>query len=114
MSSLHDPFDLITTGKDMENIVPFLAPTKVNQMVDMALALPQIPCKKPAKQQDRALFWKVSGVGMAACLALFITLFSSDPVPVMESSHIESAHHLANEDVNEFNELVILDTLDKY
>ena len=113
MLSLHDPFDLLTTEKNMENIVPFLAPTKVNQMVDMALALPQIPGKKLAKQHDRTLFWKISGAGMAACLALFITLFSSAPVPVMESSHIETAH-IASEDINEFNELVILDTLEKY
>lgn len=113
MSSLHDPFDLITTGKDMENIVPFLAPTKVNQMVDMALALPQIPCARQAQQQDRALFWKISGVGMAACLALFITLFSGTPVPAIDTPHIESSH-IANEDINEFNELVILDTLEKY
>jgi len=110
MSSLHDPFDLIETGQKMDNVVPFLAPNKLNQMIDNALVHPQKPVKKIATSK----FWRFSGVGIAACLALFMVFLTPESQPVTQKIEQKAISTAATEDVGEFGELVMLDTLDRY
>ncbi len=109
MSSLHDPFDLIKTGQDMDNVVPFLAPSKVNQMIDAALAQPQFAPKKAAPLG----FWKYGGVAVAACLALFMVFLTPAPTTNVESN-TSTVAQASTEDVNEFTELVMLETWERY
>ena len=109
MSSLQDPFDLIKTGQDMDNVVPFLAPSKVSSMIDAALAKPQLAAQKPATFG----FWKYGGVAVAACLALFMVFIT--PAPTTNGDNNQSTVAQASpEDVNEFTELVMLETWERY
>lgn len=109
MSSLHDPFDLIKTDKDMDNIVPFLAPNKINQMVDIALARPQLSPRKPwAAMLSHKSVWS-GGLATAACIALLLTFFSPAQIAAPQNTS-----QTAYEDISEFSELVMLDTLDRY
>lgn len=109
MSSLHDPFDLIRTGQDMDNVVPFLAPSKVSSMIDAALAEPQLAPQKPATFG----FWKYGGVAVAACLALFMVFLTPAPQTKVESN-TSTVAQASTEDVNEFTELVMLETWERY
>lgn len=122
MSSLHDPFDLLDTKK-MDNVVPFLAATKINSMIDQAVVYPQLAHLEknvvPARTVATKRPWQIAGVGIAACLALFLTLFSDTNLPVFDLStpqHQEEVHMAlpSLEDVAELNEMMILDTLDRY
>jgi hypothetical protein len=79
MSSLHDPFELIKTGQEMDNVVPFLAPNKVNQMISAALAQPQMAAQKPALTS-----WKYGGLAIAASLALFMVFLSPAQTPTLD------------------------------
>lgn len=133
MSSLHDPlkdpFELIGTGQEMENIVPFLAPNKVNQMIESALARPQV-----APQRRLAVStWKFAGMGIAACFA-FLMIFAApqqeqmdqmipgEPAAIISHvSHVvqepdlmQTASADDQEDVREFGDFVMLETLEKY
>lgn len=113
MSSLHDPFDLIKTGEEMDNIVPFLAPNKVDQMINAALAQPQLTPKKAAPLSK----WKYGGLAIAASLALFMVFLSPAETPVMnaENVSIPSISQTASaEDINEFGELVMLENWERF
>lgn len=113
MSSLQDPFDLFKTGQEMDNVVPFLAPNKVNQMIDSALAQPQMAAKKPALTT-----WKYGGLAIAACLAFFMVFLSPVETPVMngDKSALSSLSQTADssEDVGEFSELVMLENWERF
>ena len=111
MSSLHDPFDLIKTGQEMDNIVPFLAPNKVNQMIDVAMQRPQVAAAKPASLKS----WKYGGFAVAACLALFMVFLSPSQVPSIngESPSLSQASAFT-EDVGEFGELVMLENWERF
>lgn len=122
MSSLQDPFDLLDTKK-MDNVVPFLAATKINSMIDQAVVYPQLAHLEknvvPARTVATKRPWQIAGVGIAACLALFLTLFSDTNLPVFDLStpQHQGEVHMALpslEDVAELNEMMILDTLDRY
>lgn len=113
MSSLHDPFDLIKTGQEMDNIVPFLAPNKVNQMIDAALAQPQLSAKKPAPLTK----WKYGGLVIAASLALFMVFLSPAETPVMNAENVtvsSISQKPSAEDINEFSELVMLENWERF
>jgi hypothetical protein len=119
MSSLHDPFDLLKTGQEMDNVVPFLAPNKINQMIDNALTQPQFQAHK-TNSSSLLKFGGIGGAAMAACLAVFMVFLTSPnsslPVdPVAERSVVlhPVAPEIANEDVSEFSELVMLETWER-
>lgn len=111
MSSLHDPFDLIKTGQEMDNVVPFLAPTKVNQMIDAALVQPQLVTKKSPQLTK----WKYGGLAIAASLALFMVFLSPTETPVIQGEQTAlSQAASSNEDVGEFGELVMLENWERF
>lgn len=114
MSSLHDPlknpFDLIKTGQEMDNVVPFLAPNKVNQMIDAALAQPQLAVKK----QNSVTAWKFGGLAIAASLAVFMVFLSPAQTPVLNTQPQPVAQAATSEDANEFAELVILENWERF
>ena len=109
MSLLHDPFDLIKTGQDMDNIKPFIAQNKIDAMIDIALAKPQL---KPNKV-SRIPLWKFSGLAAVACMALFMVFVLPNPSPVVlpEQANI---YQISTEEAEEFSELVMLETWEKY
>ena len=122
MSSLHDPFDLIETGQDMDNVVPFLAPNKVNQMIETALAKPQL-----APRRNSVTAWKFTGMGLAACLALLMVFGSTqqeqidqmvagEPVAMIvhEQEKLQPASAEDSDEAPEVSELVMLETLEPY
>lgn len=112
MPSLHDPFDLLKAGQEMDNVVPFLAPNKVNQMINAALAQSQLPAKKPVHHLTR---WKYGGLAIAASLAFFMVFLSPVETPVMESDPPSlRAQVSSSEDVSEFGELVILENWERF
>ncbi len=110
MSSLHDPFDLIKTGQEMDNVVPFLAPNKVNQMIDAALVQPQLAAKRPSS----VTAWKFGGLSIAASLAVFMVFLSPAQAPVVNTQPQAVAHSTTSEDANEFAELVILENWERF
>jgi len=110
MSSLHDPFDLLKTGKLMDNVVPFLAPSKVNLMIDAALAQPQVAAQKPT----RLTTWKYGGLVIAASLALFMVFLSPTTSPVVEVGQQTVSQSSSSEDVGEFSELVMLENWERF
>ena len=110
MSSLHDPFDLIETGQKMDNLVPFLPANKVSLMVDKALAHPQISVRKT----ETSKYWRFGGLAIAACLALFMVFLTPESLPVTHKIDQKSISAAVTEDVGEFGELVMLDTLERY
>ena len=112
MSLPRDPFDLIETGNNMDNIIPFLAPNKINQMVDNALLHQQLtPTRKPILLSKKT--WWTSGISVAACIILLLTILSPNAItPISSEKTIVST---ANEDdLNEFSELVMLETWERY
>lgn len=120
MSSLHDPFDLLDTEK-MDNIVPFLPTNRINSMIDQAVTYPQLHqfARKGVSQHTPAVKrpWQIAGVGMAACLALFLTLFSGTDIPSFDGTigpHQEIQHviHPVSDDMTDLNDMMIMDTLD--
>ena len=110
MSSLHDPFDLLNTGQDMDNIVPFLAPNKVNQMIDNALQHPQVAAPKSANTN----IWKFSGMAIAACLALFLTVLPEEPQMAVSLVATPQVSEISGDDISDINELVMLEMLERY
>ncbi|OFW87191.1 MAG: hypothetical protein A3B66_05080 [Alphaproteobacteria bacterium RIFCSPHIGHO2_02_FULL_46_13] len=111
MSSLQDPFDLIKTGQEMDNIVPFLAPNKINQMIDAAVAHPQFAAQKPAKLKS----WKYGGLAIAASLALFMVFLGPTQTFVMDGENPSlSQAPSSTEDVGEFSELVMLENMERF
>lgn len=111
MSLLHDPFDLIKTGQDMDNIKPFIAQNKIDEMVNIALAQHQLKVKVPVHHTP---LWKFSGLAAVACMVLFMIFIS--PAPKTNSPDNRSATSLSasTNEADEFTELVMLDTLDRY
>lgn len=110
MSLHNDPFDLLRTGQNMDNVVPFLSPGKVNQMIDMALTHPQATVKKKNPLQ----IWKFSGLAAVACMALFMVFLTPESAPLTQTIEFTSAAVSSTEDVGEFGELVMLDTWERY
>jgi hypothetical protein len=115
MSSPHDrlnnPFDLIKTGQEMDNIVPFLAPNKVNQMIDAAMVRPQFAAQKSAPLKS----WKYGGLAIAACMALFMVLLSPSETPTISGENPSlSQASPSTEDVGEFGELVMLENWERF
>jgi hypothetical protein len=113
MSLLHDPFDLIKTGQDMDNVKPFIAQNKVDAMIDIALAQRQYTAQKP----KHVSIWKFSGLAAVACMALFMVFLSPTPSPSLQQAQIsvsEVSPELASDDAGEFTELVMLDTWERY
>lgn len=114
MSSLQDPFDLLKTrnagAQEMENIVPFLAQPHIDRMIENALKQQQVPAKKFASKP----VWKFGGVAIAACLALFMVFLTPESQPITEKIDQVSSSSIAAEDVGEFSEMVMLDTLEGY
>jgi len=108
MSSLHDPFDLIKADKDMDNISPFLAQNKIDQMVNTALAHPQLAPRKTGA--TRKTLWS-GGLATAACLILLLTFFSPSQISIPQNT---IAAQMQGDDLNEFSELVMLDTWESY
>lgn len=102
MSSHNDPLNLLQMDKEMDNVIPFLAPNKINQMIDVALARPQLA---PQKTFLTALKIVMGGLAIAASLVLWVSVFA----PVMAPPTT-----VANVDLDEFNELAMLDTWDRY
>ncbi len=130
MSSLHDPFDLLKTEKNpkgnMDNVVPFLAQGKINQMIDHALTHEQIPAQKQTVFLSHKT-WFTSGIkigaGIAACIILLLTILPSQQQPISTQTQqapaqLASASVTASpnnpEDVEEFSQLVMLDTWERY
>lgn len=110
MSLLHDPFDLIKTGQDMDNIKPFIAQNKIDQMVEHALSHSQMKAQKPR----HIPLWKFSGLAAVACMVLFMVFVSpSTTLPPLQQAQ-ESVSQISYEDASEFSELVMLDTWDRY
>lgn len=112
---LSNPFDLITTGQEMDNVVPFLAPNKVDLMIKAALAQPQVAVKKPAQLTK----WKYGGLAIAASLAFFMVFLSPAETPVMNGDAPSLSAALTQtsasaEDINEFSELVMLENLERF
>lgn len=112
MSSLNDPFDLIKTTHEMDNIVPFLPPQKVHQMVESALLEPQIQ-SKPSIYYSTP--WKYRGVGIAVCLAVFMLFlaptYSPPYVPFIQ---VKNNPDLTADDMTELSELMILENWEEY
>lgn len=112
MSSLNDPFDLIEKDKDMDNVIPFLAPNKINAMVDKALSHQQLPAKKKPWAK---IVWS-SSMATAASVMLLLTILSPAQTP-QTSSPITASQltmQINDEDANEFSELVMLETWERY
>lgn len=108
---LNNPFDLIKTGQEMDNIVPFLAPSKINQMIDVAMARPQFAAQKPAKLKS----WKYGGLAIAACMALFMVFLSPVETPTINGENPSLSQASAStEDVGEFGELVMLENWERF
>ena len=113
MSLLHDPFDLIKTGQDMDNVKPFIAQNKVDEMINIALAQRQYSAQKPR----HVAFWKFGGLAAVACMALFMVFLSPNPSPTLQQEQVsvsEIASEQAIDDAGEFTELVMLDTWERY
>lgn len=114
MSSLQDPFDLLKTrnagGQEMENIVPFLAQPYIDKMIENALKYQQVPAKRFVSNT----VWKFGGVAIAACLALFMVFLTPESQPVTQNMEQVAISNSSTEDVGEFGELVMLDTLESY
>ena len=112
MSSLKDPFDLIKTNHEMDNIVPFLPPQKVHQMVESALRVPQV-LTKPSIYYSTP--WKYRGVGIAVCLAVFMLFlaptYSPPYVPFIQ---VKNNPDLTTDDMRELSELMILENWEEY
>lgn len=106
---LNNPFDLITTGQEMDNVVPFLAPNKVNQMIDAALAQPQLAAKKPTLTS-----WKYGGLAIAASLALFMVFLSPSEAPSIDGEISAHTQVSSTEDISEFGELVMLENWERF
>lgn len=129
MSSLHDPFDLIGTGQEMDNVVPFLAPNKVNQMIESALTRQQVAPQAYPRGRLAVGTWKFAGMGIAACLA-FLMIFAApqqeqmghmivgEPAAIVsavqEPEVMQTASVDDQEDVREFGDFVMLETLERY
>ena len=113
MSLLHDPFDLIKTGQDMDNVKPFIAQNKVDEMINIALAQRQYSAQKPR----HVPIWKFGGLAAVACMALFMVFLSPNPSPTLQQEQVsvsEIASEQAIDDAGEFTELVMLDTWERY
>lgn len=108
MSLLHDPFDLTKTGHDMDNIKPFIAQNKIDAMIDVALSRDQYPAQKP----KHVSIWKFSGLAAVACMALFM-VFLSPTTPVLKQDAMSVAQ-INPYEAEEFNELVMLETWERY
>ncbi|HAJ90391.1 MAG TPA: hypothetical protein DCM27_05180 [Rhodospirillaceae bacterium] len=106
---LKNPFDLIKTGQEMDNIVPFLAPNKVNQMIDAALAQPQYGARKPVQLTS----WKYGGLAIAASLALFMVFLSPAQTPLLDGQPVAAAQ-MSADDIGEFGELVMLENWERF
>lgn len=112
MSLPRDPFDLIETGKSMDNIIPFLAPNKINHMIDTALSHQQLtPQKKPAFLMRKT--WWSGGLATAACAILLLSFMPSTNLFTLETATPQQTASTAD-DINEFSELVMLDTWERY
>ena len=127
MSSLQDPFDLIRTGQEMDNVVPFLAPNKVNQMIEAALAKPQLA---PQRRNNYASGWKFAGMGIAACFALLMVFGGAQQEqmdqmvaigePIAIVSHVAQQPETTQEEHEDasnelaFGDFVMLETLESY
>ncbi len=109
MSLLHDPFDLIKTGQDMDNVKPFIAQNKIDEMVNIALSKPQLKAKKPTPTP----LWKFSGLAAVACMALFMVFLSPASSPSLQQEQ-ENLSQINPDDAGEFTELVMLDTWERY
>lgn len=109
MSLLHDPFDLIKTGKEMDNIKPFIAQNKIDAMVGIALAHPQLKTQRP----KHIPLWKFSGLAAIACMVLFMVFVSPPSSPLLPQDHMNISQISADE-AAEFSELVMLDTWERY
>lgn len=111
MSSLQDPFDLLETDS---KVVPILPKSKLNAMVDHALTHGQM---KRVPHASVSPFGMWSGGFAAAICAAFAFLFLTPSVPTIEKGQVASTVHaahtqLANEDADEFADLIVLDTLE--
>lgn len=128
MSSLRDPFDLLKTGAEMDNVVPFLAPNKVNHMIESALSQPQFA----PQRRNSARTWRFAGMGIAACFALLMVfggtqqgqmdhMVAGEPVAIV-TPKAQEPEKLAMtetstddaEDINSFSDYVMLETLEPY
>lgn len=114
MSLPRDPFDLIETGNNMDNIIPFLAPNKINHMIDTALSHQQLtPQKKPAFLMRKT--WWSGGLATAACALLLLSFMPSPNVlPTGAPNKVAQQTASTADDINEFSELVMLDTWERY
>lgn len=111
MSSLHDPFDLIKQdGPDMDNVIPFLSNGKIDQMINTALAHQQLAPKRKGIFSSRRVWWS-GGMATAACILLLV-FFA--PTQVLQPAPSQVAIQISADDIGEFSELVMLDTLDTY
>ncbi len=107
---LKDPFDLIKTGQEMDNIVPFLAPNKVNQMIDIAMARPQFAAQKQAPLKS----WKYGGLAIAASLALFMVFLNPVETTAIDGENQLYTQASRADDIREFGELVILEDMERF
>lgn len=113
MSSLNDPFDLIETDKGMDNVIPFLAPNKINAMIDTALSHQQHPAKKKPWAK---IVWS-SGMATAASVMLLLAFFSpaqQPQIPSADSPIHQATMQIDDDDAIEFSELVMLETWETY
>ena len=120
---LKDPFDLINIGQEMDNIVPFLAPNKVNHMIESALARQQVA----PQRRTSVSTWKFAGMGIAACLAVLMIfaapqqeqmdhMIAGEPAAIVaqEPEFTQAVALDDQEAVREFGDFVMLETLEKY
>lgn len=112
MSSLHDPFDIMD---NKSNVVPILPKAKLDEMVAKAISHPQ---QAPARKwvSAPATRW-IGSVAIAACLLLLITpkqplqpALSTEPVMV---GQIEDGDYMyADDDGSDFDDMIVLATLE--
>jgi hypothetical protein len=119
MSSLHDPFDLIKTDKNMDNVIPLLPTAKINQMIEKALACQQVsPLQKKPIFLSHKSWWSGGAAATAACLLLFMSLSTAPQqaqLPIQVAPHTVTLSQTdQTDDMSEFSELVMLETLEKY
>jgi hypothetical protein len=120
MSSLHDPFDLLKPETSQDNVIPFLPKHSIEAMIDKALATPQL--KADSRVFRKPKNWTLLGGTMiAACLMILIfSVFSGGQPPTEATSGASLAMNKlnygpSNEDAyNEFNDMIMLATLESY
>lgn len=113
MSSLQDPFDLITPDNDMENVIPFLPQAKIDHMIEAALRHQQLPAPAMPTIFSNKVWWS-GGLATAACVLLLLFVSPIQVQNLSKGGIYASITNTQADDLGDVNEMVMLDTLDTY